>query len=152
MTEQIKDELAEVKKFIGLADPATEKLRAERAEADRARQATITAKRAELADLEASMVTVGREAETQIRQGFKSLALYFVHARTRRRLVADLNNLAHEREHIPHESTLVEHVSKWVGAQIKQVTGKMDGFGLLKFKLSTVMPSVDAPLFKTERK
>src|SRR5262245_60473762 len=148
MTRRIEDELAAVKLYVGMSDPATEKLRAERAEQDRQREVVIVAKKCELADIEASMTKVGRQAESQIREGFADLKLYFQHARTKRRLIADLNAMTGAREHIPHESNLVEHVSKWVGAQVKSVTGKLDGFGLLKFKLSTTMPSVDAPLFK----
>jgi hypothetical protein len=147
MSEKL-DEMAEVKKFIGMSDPETEKLRAERAEQDRQRQATIMAKRRELADLETSMATVGGEAETQIRAGFKALALYFAHARTKRRLITDLNGLTGERQHLEHEGTLIESTSRWIGGQIKSVVGKMTGFGVIRFALSTVLLDPDKPLFK----
>src|SRR5262245_45509704 len=132
MTRRIEDELAAVKLYVGMSDPATEKLRAERAEADRQRQAVIAAKRRELEDVRAAKTRVGRQAEAQLREGFANGALFFQYARTERKIIADLNQLTGEREFIEHESSLIDYWSRWLAGQIKQLTNKLSGFGLLQ--------------------
>jgi hypothetical protein len=150
-TENQDDALREVRRYIGMDNPADEALRKERAQQAAQVAATIQARRRELEDIRASKTRVGRLAESMLREGFANAALFFQYARTERKIISDLNALTGEREHIEYESTLIEYWSRWLAGQIKQLTNKLDGFGLLKFRLSTTMLNPDTPLIR-ERK